>query len=85
MMAFVMKSHIVVQGRVNASRSQAIGNGPETEHPEGRAYGKTEERRCRHPHADGSDFPVPSFLVSRSLWRLEMIVPKAMIMEMIPA
>src|SRR5699024_8574659 len=39
MMAFVMKSHIVVQGGVNASRSQTIGNGPETEHPEGRADG----------------------------------------------
>src|SRR5699024_11125215 len=56
MMAFVMKSHIVVQGGVNASRSQAIGNGPETEHPEGRADGKAEERSRRHPHADGSDF-----------------------------
>ena len=29
-------------------------------------------------------FPVPSFLVSRSLWRLETMVPREMIMEMIP-
>ena len=30
-------------------------------------------------------FPVPSFRVIRSLWRLEMTVPRAMIMEMAPA
>ncbi|CDF42891.1 unknown [Roseburia sp. CAG:182] len=30
-------------------------------------------------------FPAPSFLVRRSLCRLETIVPRAMIMEMIPA
>ena len=29
--------------------------------------------------------PAPSFFVSLSLWRLDMIVPKEMIMEMIPA
>ena len=30
-------------------------------------------------------FPVPNFLVSRSLCRLEMMVPTEMIMEMTPA
>ena len=30
-------------------------------------------------------FPVPNLRVSRSLCRLEMMVPRAMIMEMMPA
>lgn len=51
--AFVMQGNVVVQGGIHAARAQAVGDSPQTEHPELAGDRETEQRRSGHAHAEG--------------------------------
>ena len=61
MAAGIVKSHIVVQAGIHAAGTQSVGNGPETEHPEGATGGEAKEGGGCHGHADGGDLSGAQF------------------------
>ena len=48
-----MQSNVVVQGGIYAARAQAVGDSPQTEHPELAGDRETEQRRSGHAHTEG--------------------------------
>ena len=55
MTALVVDRHIVVEGRVNAARTQAVRNGKQNQHPIVRSNGKAEQCQRRQRHGNRSD------------------------------
>ena len=61
MAAGKVERHVVVEGRIHAPGTEAVGNGPQAQSPERIAGGEAEQRRRRHGHADGCDAARPEF------------------------
>ena len=53
MAAGEMEGHIVIEGSIHASGTQAIGHRPQAQHPELPADRKSEKGQSGHGHADG--------------------------------
>ena len=57
MLALIVECHVVVQRGVHAAGAQAVGDGPEAQHPEGATDGEAKQRQCRGGDTDGRDLP----------------------------
>ena len=81
MAGFIVQGNVVVQGCVHASGAEAIGDTPEAEGEKRVADGESNSATAVVRTLTAVIFPVPKRVFRRSLFKLDTIVPAAIIIE----